>query len=165
MVFWRRGLYKEVLLSKLVKKLGGKTSTHAGDQHPEHNICWRPAMQVFSAKQNTGTRLKYLLLIQHKSDNECDTERLSVLGFQADGATALMAAIWLQVKTTDFAFRICDDKVWGKKIVSLFLPICLLLYYLFLKLVQTSLVVLFTHFKSPIQSTACPDWLGIQNPC
>ncbi len=121
-------------------------------------------MQVFSAKQNTGTRLKYLLLIQHKLDNECDTERLSVLGFQAKGATTLMAAIWLQVKTTDFAFRICEDKVSAKKIVSLVLSICLLLYYLFLKLVQTSLVVLFTRCKSLIQSTASPDWLRLQNP-
>ncbi len=86
-------------------------------------------MQVFSAKQNTGTRLKYLLLIQHKLDNECDTECLSVLGFQAKGATTLMAAIWLQVKTTDFAFRICEDKVWAKKIVSLVLSYCCITYF------------------------------------
>lgn len=44
-----------------------------------------------------------------------------------------MSAIWLQVKTTDFALRVCEDKVSAKKMVSLFPSICLLLHYLFPK--------------------------------
>lgn len=130
-------------------------TTYAGDQ-----LC-----RSFQQDKNTGTTLKYLLLIQHNSDNECDSECLSVLGFQAKEATALMSAIWLQVKTTDFVLRVCEDKVSAKNMVSLFPSICLLLHYLFFKLVQTSFVVLFTRFKSPIRSTASPDWPGLQNPC
>lgn len=123
-------------------------------------------MQVFSAKQNTGTRLKYLLLIQQKSDNECDSERLSVLGFQAKGATELMAAIWLQVKTTDFVFRLREDKVSEKKkMVSLSHSyVCCCITYSSNKPVQTGLAVGFTRFKSKIQSSASPDWPGPQNP-
>jgi len=38
-----------------------------------------------------------------------------VFGFQDKGAIVMMTAIWLQVKTTDFASRVCEDKVSEKR--------------------------------------------------